>query len=86
MDGANLRSLVASTVGQLMLNDENDANDEVKRSNLVLSTLVNWYQESQSPDSSSKSATTTPTPLVVILEDFEGFSPQLLQDFILNLM
>ena len=95
------RNLIQSIVSQLMMgkaevDDEEDEDDdevlEVKRSNRVLPVLKAWYENQYpsevnvmaSPRKKSMKEFSRP-PLIIVLEDFEGFPGSLLKDFILNL-
>ena len=101
-DGVNLRSLVTSTVNQLILNEEVEDELEVKKTNLVFPTLQSWYEDqygafedeeepspskkSKKDDGSAGGQSDNRKPLIIILEDLEGFSAPLLQDYVVNLM
>ncbi|TRY76364.1 hypothetical protein TCAL_00012 [Tigriopus californicus] len=88
--GVNLKALVQSTVAKLMLIEACERDDEesemevgssglaLKKQNLMMPTLRTWYAN-QYPVGESR------VPLVIILEDFEAFSPTMLQDFMISL-
>ena len=61
----------------------NEAEVELKRAKLTLPTLDAWY-DNQHPRGDAAGKSPRP-PLVVIVEDFEGFGAAVMQDFILNL-
>ena len=76
--------------------DDGETEEEelnIKKASLILPTLAAWYSN-QYPDftSSPKKQVKTTTgnsglpPLIIILEDFESFSPVILQDFIMNIL
>lgn len=68
--------------------EEEDVFDDVKRSQCTMPDLLSWYKElNEEKSSSSKRRKTQPSfnKLVVIIPDFEGFSPKVLEDVILIL-
>jgi len=100
----SLRAMTRSAVAQLMLQEDVDGEDafetdededeqermDVKRSDLVIPVLRDWYVNQYSKGMSPKKkkkikAKNGRRPLVLILEDLERFSASVLQDFILNL-
>lgn len=84
--GVNLKALVQSTVAQLMLIEGYDEAEmetdgstlDLKKHNLMMPTLKIWYAN-QYPKHENR------VPLVIIFEDFEAFSPPMLQDFLISL-
>ncbi len=75
--------------------DQEDVSPEVKSADMVLPVLSAWYNNQYPPGASCKSpkkkakldgsAANPRPPLVVVLEDFEGFPAPVIQDFILNI-
>lgn len=62
--------------------DSSDSDEEktnIKRSDCSLPYLLQWYNENKKEKSRNSSK------LVIILKDFEGFSSNVLEDFILIL-
>ena len=53
---------------------------DLKRANQVFPVLEAWYNNNYSDSAGER------PPLIIILEDFEGFASHILQDFILNLV
>lgn len=75
---------------------------DLKRANQVFPVLQAWYNNNYLPQTEAATPTkkkkrsrlssgkagnvSKRPPLIVILEDFEGFASHILQDFILNLV
>ncbi|RZC34411.1 origin recognition complex subunit 3 [Asbolus verrucosus] len=95
-DCQNLKYLVENMINQL-IKDENQSSDEddsdtdtchIKKSQCNFSLLQSWYEDlyifTKSESSPKKQKTkSSKKVIVVIIPDFEGFSPKVLQDFIL---
>ncbi|PSN46610.1 Origin recognition complex subunit 3 [Blattella germanica] len=69
--------------------DDTDSKDSIKKSQCNFITLTTWYKErikgkspKKKPHKKLKQAHGLP-PLVVVIPNLEGFSPQILQNFIL---
>lgn len=88
-----------ATFRSLTLFQVDSAEPEIKRNNQILPVLASWYRN-QYPSQTAKNRknygakrkrddegakTDSQSPIVIIIEDFEGFGTHILQDFILNL-
>ncbi|XP_064594696.1 origin recognition complex subunit 3-like [Liolophura sinensis] len=95
-DCSNIKTMLTKTVGQFMNMASLDSDDEdgigPGKVPCSIDVLAEWYAEKQqcqhSPSkkkrtSSPDSAPSSSPPLVIVLEDLESFTPQVLQDFLI---
>ncbi|XP_043288926.1 origin recognition complex subunit 3 isoform X2 [Venturia canescens] len=74
-DSGNMKNLIEETVFQLINSQNNDEKSDIRKNQCTLRLLEAWHSENcQYHD-----------PLVIIVPDFESFSPSVLRDFILVL-
>ncbi|KAF7382393.1 hypothetical protein HZH68_015312 [Vespula germanica] len=74
-DSNNIKSIVSDTIFQLINKKEEDDTLEIKRTQCNMRALKSWYLTHCNPLD----------PLIIIISDFESFSPSVLHDFILIL-